>query len=179
MHRRQILAGAGAAIVGPELLPFLKSSAAWAAAPTDTLVVAVGTTLNSLDLHRVGTNRPSYQVTVNCYDRLLTFDTKTMPDGAIVYDYGKVKGELAESWEIAADGLSATFKLKSNTTFWDGTPVTAADVKWSFDRAVSLGGFPTVQMKAGGLEKPEQFQVVDDKSFRARSCASRSSPSPI
>ena len=40
------------------------------------------------------------------------------------------------------------------------------DVKWSYDRAVTVGGFPTFQMKAGSLEKPEQFVVVDDHTFR-------------
>jgi peptide/nickel transport system substrate-binding protein len=39
-------------------------------------------------------------------------------------------------------------------------------VKWSFDRAVTVGGFPTVQMKAGTLLKPEQFVAVDDTTFR-------------
>jgi peptide/nickel transport system substrate-binding protein len=40
------------------------------------------------------------------------------------------------------------------------------DVKWSYDRAVTVGGFPTFQMKAGSLEKPEQFVIVDDHTFR-------------
>ena len=62
--------------------------------------------------------------------------------------------------------MSATFKLRSDATFHDGTPVTAKDVKWSFDRAVTVGGFPTFQMKAGSLEKPEQFVAVDDHTFR-------------
>jgi peptide/nickel transport system substrate-binding protein len=31
---------------------------------------------------------------------------------------------------------------------------------------VSVGGFPTFQMKAGSLEKPEQFVVVDDHTLR-------------
>jgi ABC-type transport system substrate-binding protein len=44
--------------------------------------------------------------------------------------------------------------------------VTAHDVKWSFDRAVSVGGFPTFQMSAGSLEKPDQFVAVDDQTFR-------------
>ena len=39
-------------------------------------------------------------------------------------------------------------------------------MKWSLDRAVSVGGFPTFQMKAGSLEKPEQFVVVDDNTIR-------------
>ena len=45
--------------------------------------------------------------------------------------------------------MSVTFKLKKNAVFHDGTPVTAKDVKWSLDRAVTVGGFPTFQMGAG------------------------------
>ena len=62
--------------------------------------------------------------------------------------------------------MSVTFKLKKNATFQDGTPVTAKDVKWSLDRAVTVGGFPTFQMGAGSLTKPEQFVVVDDNTVR-------------
>src|SRR5882762_6604692 len=62
--------------------------------------------------------------------------------------------------------MSVTFKLKRNATFHDGTAVTAKDVKWSLDRAVTVGGFPTFQMGAGSLEKAEQFVVVDDNTVR-------------
>jgi peptide/nickel transport system substrate-binding protein len=165
MDRRSFLAGSSSFALGTALLSQLKTMPALAQGG-DTLVIAIGTTINSLDLHRSGTNRPSYQVTINSYDRLLTFATKTLPNGSVVEDYNTLKGELAESWEIAPDGMSVTFKLKPNAKFWDGTPVTAADVKWSFDRAVSLGGFPTVQMKAGSLEKPEQFQVIDEHTIK-------------
>jgi peptide/nickel transport system substrate-binding protein len=170
MRRRSLLTGGTAATVGAAIgaggLPFLKFLPA-CAAPTDTVVVAFGETINSLDLHRSGTNRPSYQVAVNCYDRLIRFGTNTAPDGTLVYDYHKLEGELASDWSVAPDGLSITFTLK-DATFWDGTPVTADDVKWSFDRAVSVGGFATTQMKAGGLEKPEQFEAVDAKTFRVK-----------
>ena len=47
----------------------------------------------------------------------------------------------------------------------DLTPVTANDVKWSYDRALAMGGFPTFQMKAGSLEDPAQFKVVDTHTF--------------
>ena len=96
----------------------------------------------------------------------MTFGKKTLPDGAVTYDYTKLEPELAESWQMAPDGMSVTFKLRKNAKFHDGTPVTAKDVKWSLDRAVTVGGFPTFQMKAGSLEKPEQFVVVDDHTFR-------------
>ena len=39
-------------------------------------------------------------------------------------------------------------------------------MKWSYDRAVSIGGFPTFQMKAGALESPDQFEAVDDYTFK-------------
>ncbi|MBU2091885.1 MAG: twin-arginine translocation signal domain-containing protein, partial [Alphaproteobacteria bacterium] len=136
MDRRSFLKAGAATTLGASLsagmLPFLKVLPA-SAATADTLVVVTGTTINSLDLHRTGTNRPSYQVSVNCYDRLLTFGTKTMPDGSLSYDYAKLEGELAESWEIAPDGDSVTFKLK-DATFWDGKPVTAEDCVASLKR---------------------------------------------
>lgn len=149
---------------GASMLPFLRVMPA-AAQGNDTLVVVTGATINSLDLHRTGTSRASYQVGINCYDRLLTFGTKEVPGNGLSYDYSVVEPELAESWTVSDDGMTLTFKIKPNATFWDGRKVTAADVKWSFDRAVSVGGFPTVQMKAGGLERPEQFIAEDDATF--------------
>lgn len=165
MDRRTFLKGTGAAAVGAGMLPFLKVMPA-SAAPSGVAVVAISQTINSLDIHRSGTNRPSYQIAVNCYDRLVSFGTKTMPDGSLSYDYSVIQPDLAESWETTADGKALIFKLRSNAVFSDGTPVTAHDVKWSLDRAITLGGFPAVQLKAGSLEKPEQFVVVDDMTFR-------------
>lgn len=132
----------------------------------DTLVVVSGGSINSLDLHRAGTNRPSYQVAINMYDRLVTFGIKDTGDGNLKYDSEAIKPELASSWEISEDGLTYLFHIREDATFWDGSDITASDVKWSFDRAVSLGGFPTVQMKAGGLVSPEQFSVVDEDTFK-------------
>lgn len=164
MNRRELLKSAGAVAAGAAMLPFLKTNA-WAQSAS-TAVVLIGNTINSLDIHRPGTNRPSYQVAVNVYDRLVTFGTKKLADGSLSYDYDKVEPELAESWQISSDRKAILFKLKPNATFWDGTPVTAEDVKWSFDRALALGGFPKVQMGAGGFVDAAQFVVVDAKTFR-------------
>jgi len=165
--RRQFMKSgvAGAATIGLGMaLPFAKVLPA-SAQGGSTVVIALGTTINSLDLHRKGTNRPSYQVAVNAYDRLVSFGTKTMPDGSLSYDSSVIEPDLAESWSFSEDGLTITFNLRKDAVFSDGTPVTATDVKWSLDRAVTLGGFPTTQMKAGLLENPEQFTVVDDHTF--------------
>ncbi len=134
--------------------------------PKDVLVVANEFGPNSLDIHTVGANRPAYGVSWICYDRLMTYGRKTLSDGRVTYDRDKLEPELAESWQMAPDGMSVTFKLRKNARFHDGSPVTAADVKWSFDRAVTVGGFPTFQMKAGSLEDPKQFVVVDAHTFR-------------
>ena len=164
MDRRDFLAaGSGAAA-----LAALPHTAQAQNRPKDVLVVANEFGPNSLDIHTVGANRPSYGVSWLCYDRLMTYGRKTLPDGRVVYDIAKLEPELAESWKIAPDGNSVTFKLRKNARFHDGTPVTAKDVKWSFDRAVSVGGFPTFQMAAGSLEKPEQFEVVDAHTFRVK-----------
>src|SRR3954465_10243827 len=40
---------------------------------------------------------------------------------------------LAESFDFAEDAKSATFKLRAGTKFHDGSPVTAGDVKWSYE----------------------------------------------
>ena len=139
-------------------------SAAKADARSETLLIVSEGGPNNLDIHGVGTNVPGYEVSWNCYDRLISHEMKSGPGGVPYYDRDKFKPELAEDMNIG--DMSVTFKLKKNAKFHDGAPVTAKDVKWSLDRAVSVGGFPTFQMSAGSLTKPEQFVVVDDNTVR-------------
>lgn len=161
LSRRNVLLGGLGAAGMTALPPF-----AWGQARSETLLVVQELGPNSLDMQGVGSNQTVNGLSWNCYDRLLSYASKTLPDGTLSYDREKLAPELAESWEVAADGMSCTFKLRKDAKFHDGTPVTAKDVKWSFDRAVKVGGFPTFQMSAGSLEKPEQFVVVDDHIFR-------------
>lgn len=164
MDRRTFLKSTGAAGLAAAQLPFLRSIAN--AQSASTAVVAMGGTINSLDIHRTGTNRTSYQVAVNVYDRLIGFAVRPLEDGSYTFDYSTVTPELAESWEVAEDLKSITFKIRPDATFWDGNPVTAEDVRWSFERALALGGFPKSQMGAGGFVDPAQFVAVDEKTFR-------------
>jgi peptide/nickel transport system substrate-binding protein len=61
------------------------------------------------------------------YSTLLKFD------GA---NYPQVKGDLAESWSVSADKLTYTFKIHPNVLFHDGSALTSADVKASYERIV-------------------------------------------
>ena len=163
MKRRDFLKSTAAVAAGSAMgMPAIFS--AEAASRKETLLLVTENGPNNLDIHGVGTNRPGYEASWNCYDRLITHPTKTLPDGSLSYDKSKFEPELAEDMKIGDN--SVTFKLKKGAKFQDGTPVTAKDVKWSFDRAIGVGGFPRVQMKAGSLEKPEQFVAVDDSTFR-------------
>jgi peptide/nickel transport system substrate-binding protein len=165
MNRRQVVES-GVTMLGIGFFGPWTSAEARAQGREDTLVIVTEYGPNSLDIQGLGANQPTHGPSWNIYDRLLTYDTKTLPDGTSSYDYTKVRPELAESWNTAADGMSVTFKLRSDAIFHDGTPVTANDVKWSLDRAVGIGGFSTIQMAAGSLQKPEQFEVLDDKTLR-------------
>jgi peptide/nickel transport system substrate-binding protein len=139
-------------------------SPARAQARQETLLIVSESGPNNLDVHGVGTNVPAYEVSWNCYDRLISHEMTTDGNGTPYYDRDRFKPELADDMKIG--DMSVTFTLKKNAVFQDGAPVTAKDVKWSLDRAVSVGGFPTFQMGAGSLTKPEQFVVVDDRTIR-------------
>jgi peptide/nickel transport system substrate-binding protein len=162
MRRRDFLRTTTAAAAGAVAAGYIRP--AQAQSRKDILLTLSESGPNNLDVMGVGTNRPGYEASWNTHDRLVTFGVKQDANGNDHYDYTKIEPELAESWDLG--DMSATFKLRRNVTFHDGSPVTAQDVKWSFDRAVTVGGFPTFQMAAGSLQKPEQFVAVDDYTFR-------------
>jgi hypothetical protein len=67
---------------------------------------------------------------------------------------------LAESWSVTPDGTSYTFVLRQNIKFHNGEPVTAEDVKFSFDR---YKGGAAKLLK----EKVKDVQVLDARRDRA------------
>jgi peptide/nickel transport system substrate-binding protein len=72
---------------------------------------------------------------------------------------------LAESWKISDDGLTWDFTLKQGVKFHDGTPLTAEDFVWSFERAMS--GETTGW--AGSLLDPlESAEALDDATLRLK-----------
>jgi peptide/nickel transport system substrate-binding protein len=72
------------------------------------------------------------------YSRLTTFEVLDPIKQAADFDsnsgvYGKLTGDLAESWEISDDQLTWTFKLRQGVTWHDGEPFTANDVKFTIE----------------------------------------------
>jgi peptide/nickel transport system substrate-binding protein len=61
------------------------------------------------------------------YSTLLKFDAANYP---------QIVGDLAQSWTVSADGRTYTFKLRPGVLFHDGSPLTSADIKASYERIV-------------------------------------------
>ncbi len=68
--------------------------------------------------------------------------------------------DLAEGVDIAADGMSYTFKLRSGVKFHNGKTMTSADVKASFERYAKLGGSGDVLKSVAAYEAPNPSTVV-------------------
>lgn len=72
-------------------------------------------------------------------------------------------GLLAEDVEVARDGLSVTYRLNPKAKFSDGSPVTAVDVKFSFDTLKSKLAHPQYRFYWVDIK---QAVVVDARTVR-------------
>ena len=88
------------------------------------LLAAIGADAPSLDPHQEQTFA-TLQPVAPLYSTLLQIDP---------YSYPNVIGDVASEWKIAPDGLTYTFKIRQDIRFHDGSPLTAADVKASYDK---------------------------------------------
>jgi peptide/nickel transport system substrate-binding protein len=140
------------------------SGAVQAQTRAETLRYVTGASVNTLDPNIPGSTRESFALSLSTYDRLVSFGRKQL-NGKWVFDLDKITGELAESYDVSPDGLKLTFHLRKDARFQDGTPVTADDVKWSLDRAVTAPVLGKAQLLTGSMTSADQFRVVDPLTF--------------
>ena len=104
------------------LCAFAAASAAWGAEKS----IVIGLASDTLFLDPQPQNETiTNAITRHVYDPLISYS----PDGSTLVPV------LAESWELATDQLTWTFHLRKGVKFSDGTPFTAEDVKFTFERA--------------------------------------------
>jgi peptide/nickel transport system substrate-binding protein len=142
----------------------LRAEPVWAQSRAETLRYVTGAAVNTLDPNVPGSTREAFAVSLSTYDRLVSFGRKQL-NGKWVFDLDKINGELAESYEISPDGLKLTFHLRKDAKFQDGSPVTAEDVKWSLDRAVTAPVLGKAQLLTGSLTSADQFKAIDPLTF--------------
>lgn len=114
------------------------------------LVVALKTEPSSMDpqYHAL---TPNTQISQTLFDPLVRSDSKLQPIPA-----------LAESWTV--DGNVWTFKLRPNVKFSDGSPFTADDVVFSYDRIPKVPNSPSpFTLYLGSVAKTE---AVDPLTLR-------------
>ena len=142
-------------------------SAAQAQTRAETLRQVTGNTINTLDPTLPGSTREAFGLSMNVYDRLVTFERKPNGQG-FIFDFEHMRGELAQSFDIGPDGLTITFHLRPDATWHDGTKVTAEDVKWSLDRTVSAKSLAAPQVNTGSLMTPDQFTIIDPMTVQVK-----------
>ncbi|MFI5012428.1 MAG: ABC transporter substrate-binding protein [Hyphomicrobiales bacterium] len=153
MKRRQLLTGLAGASAGTLLSPGLRALAQTSAG-AGTLTFGQSTPVLTLDpAHGTFTGYPGgYEAALCLYDRLLDFDAEM-----------NISPELAESFKMADDLLSATLKLRAGLRFHDGTPCDGAAVRLNLERLMDKGRNPTNRPlwdPLAGVETPDALTVV-------------------
>ena len=90
----------------------------------DSLTIALTNEPTTLD-PQLAADSIGGMIILNLHDPLVRRD----PDGNVVPG-------LAQTWEVADDGMSITFHLQEGVKFQDGSGLTAEDVAFSLNRAI-------------------------------------------
>src|SRR3954454_6412588 len=82
---------------------------------------------------------------------------------------GEIQGSLAQSWEVAPDGLTLTFKLRQGVKWHNKAPVNgrafdSADVLASFDRYIKMGPLGALVFNAASPTAPVLSMTAPDAS---------------
>ena len=115
-----------------------------------TLVMIIESSPINLD-PRVGIDAQSQRIDELLFDSLVTRDA-----------HFNLRPALAESWEVP-DPLTYIFHLRHGVRFHNGQPLTARDVKWTFDsliqskiRSAKAGTFTSVSR----IDTPDDYTVI-------------------
>lgn len=86
-------------------------------------------------------------------------------DGLVaINDKMEMTSELAETWSVSADGKVYTFKLRSGVQWHDGKPLSADDVKFTYDTIIDPNVPKTIAKTDYALV--ERVEAVDSQTVR-------------
>src|SRR5687767_6121640 len=120
-----------------------KKNGGGAGSDANRLVIGLKSSPTNLD-PRVGNDNASGRIQDLCCSGLI----KVTPE----FDYAP---DIAASWETP-DDKTIIFKLNPNAKFHNGQPVTAQDVKWTYD---SVMNSPLVTSKKSGYSAVDRIEA--------------------
>ena len=155
LTRRKVLKGVTVSAAAPMLAGTTIFTFSERASAQDdmanTVVFAVEGSPPTFDPAGAGTDSRVDTPSINLYNALVQHKLGT----------AEIEPELATEWEVSDDGLNYTFTLRDDVTFHDGTPLTSADVVYSFERLMALkrGSYRNIAAVTG-VEAPDEQTVV-------------------
>jgi peptide/nickel transport system substrate-binding protein len=122
------------------------------AQPKDTLTIALPSHAPTLDPH-MHFERVGVLVNINMFDSLLHRNAKL-----------EYEPSLATSWK-ALNETTWEFKLRKGVKFHNGDPLTAEDVKFSFERVTEPGKEKKKSPQYGNIRAVKEVRIVDPETI--------------
>lgn len=116
----------------------------------DTVVVGLKLAPVNLDIRRQSGNAVMQLLIGNVYEGLVGRDS-----------HNRVVPAIADSWDIAKDGLAYTFHLRQGLTFSNGDVLDATDVVWSIRQMIERQYYDYEQ-----LDGVTSVEALDDHTVR-------------
>ena len=106
---------------------------------------------------------PGYYMLANVYDQLIDHGYHRDKSG-LVADGSTTAPMVARSMKVSPDRRKVTFALDPKATFSDGAPITAEDVKYTFQRGVEGEQYTKTVMGMLTLSSADNITIVDPQT---------------
>ena len=132
---------------------------------SSVLRIALNSDIVTMDVQKTSND---YLVPMNVFDTL--FEVVKHDDGST-----SIEKSLVSDYEISKDGLTYSFTLREGVVFSDGTPLTSEDVKFTFERMLTLPDSQQTdyavaiegarELMEGTADELTGIRVLDDTHF--------------
>ena len=145
------------------ILSLLLAGTAFAEVEEGLLRIAIKVDITTMDMTQT---TDDYFVPMNVYERL--FETRPSANGSTV------EKSLCTDVQVSEDGLTYDFTLAEGVVFSNGDPLTASDVKFTFERLLKVNKMNTDipsevagsdELLSGAADSLSGFTVKDDTHF--------------